>query len=224
VHGRLDLLESLLSQIRGDLERRPARKATLVFLGDLIDRGPRSADVVERLRTLQMPGIQTTFVMGNHEEVMLRVIAGDGGLIASWLRFGGRETLSSYGLDPAAIATLPPEEAARAVKNGVPKAHVAFLSSFVDTISFGDYLFVHAGIRPGIELSQQAQSDLRWIRDPFLEDESDHGFVVVHGHTIAAEVQITPNRIGIDTGAFQSGVLTALAIDGSKRWFIQTGE
>jgi serine/threonine protein phosphatase 1 len=134
VHGRLDLLESLLSQISGDLERRPARKATLVFLGDLIDRGPRSADVVERLRKLQMPGIQTAFVMGNHEEVMLRVIGGDGELIASWMRFGGRETLSSYGLDPAAVSALPADEAARAVKQAVPEAHVAFLSSFVDTI------------------------------------------------------------------------------------------
>lgn len=110
------------------------------------------------------------------------------------------------------------------LKRAVPPEHVAFLRSFADSISFGNYLFVHAGIRPGVDLSEQSHSDLRWIRQPFLGDQSDHGFVVVHGHTITNSVEVAPNRIGIDTGAFCTGTLTALAIDGPKRWLIQTSE
>jgi serine/threonine protein phosphatase 1 len=108
------------------------------------------------------------------------------------------------------------------VQAAIPSNHVAFLRSFIDSCRFGDYLFVHAGIRPGVELEQQRQTDLRWIREPFLFDERDHGFVVVHGHTISAEVDEQPNRIGIDTGAYRTGVLTALAIEGSDRWLIAT--
>jgi len=99
---------------------------------------------------------------------------------------------------------------------------VSFLKTFVDTFRFGDYLFVHAGIRPGVELHEQRQSDLRWIREPFLLDETEHGFVVVHGHTISSEVEERTNRIGIDTGAFATGVLTALAIEGRERWYLDT--
>jgi len=108
------------------------------------------------------------------------------------------------------------------VRAAVPREHVEFLESFGDSCRFGDYLFVHAGIRPGIEVDQQSQSDLRWIRDPFLYDETDHGFVVVHGHTITDEVEERSNRIGIDTGAYRSGVLTALAIEGTERWLVDT--
>lgn len=222
IHGRLDLLEVLLSRIRSDIGERPKRKVSIVFLGDLIDRGPSSAQVVERLRTLLIDGVRTAFIMGNHEEVLLRIVGGDADIIESWLKFGGRETLQSYGADPTRIAALPNKEAVTAVESAVPKPHVRFLSGFADTISFGDYLFVHAGIRPGIELSQQSQFDLRWIRSPFLEHEGDHGFVVVHGHTISAEVEIMPNRIGIDTGAYDTGILTALALEGPRRWLLQT--
>jgi serine/threonine protein phosphatase 1 len=104
----------------------------------------------------------------------------------------------------------------------VPKKHIEFLESFDDSCRFGDYLFVHAGIRPGVEIDQQKQSDLRWIREPFLFDETDHGFVVVHGHTIRPEVEMRPNRIGIDTGAYRSGVLSALAIEGGDTWLLDT--
>ena len=121
-------------------------------------------------------------------------------------------------------------EALAVIKAAIPESHRDFIASFADTLRFGDYLFVHAGIRPGVDLSMQSQSDLRWIRQPFLDDESDHGFVVVHGHTISDEVVERPNRIGIDTGAYrtrrpdragprrrQSGaILTAMAPDGTK--------
>lgn len=224
VHGRLDLLEQLLAGIERDRSERPARKTLLVFLGDLIDRGPHSAQVLDRLRNFSADGVRTVFLLGNHEEVLLRILDGDAALITKWRWFGGSECLSSYGVEPAQLAKLSDEEALQRVRAAIPADHVKFLESFVDTCRFGDYLFVHAGIRPGVSLEEQLQADLRWIREPFLLDESDHGCVVVHGHTISEEVEERPNRIGIDTGAYQTGVLSALAIEGDRRWYLQTKE
>ena len=222
VHGRLDLLDQLLDKIHEDLNRRPAKKVLLVFVGDLIDRGPGSAQVVERLRTYIHPNVQTAFILGNHEEVLLRILAGDAELITKWRWFGGTECLSSYGVDTVKLAKMKVEDALEVICAAIPREHIEFLETFDDSCRFGDYLFVHAGIRPGVEIDQQRQSDLRWIREAFLFDETDHGFIVVHGHTIRPEVEIRGNRIGIDTGAYQSGVLTALAIEGSESWFLDT--
>ena len=224
VHGRLDLLDRILSKIHRDVERRRRRKILLVFVGDLIDRGPNSAQVLERLRTYRRHGIRPVFLLGNHEEVLLRILKGDSELISKWRLFGGSETLQSYGVDPASLTGLSGDQALAAVRNAVPVNHVEFLESFDDSLRFGDFLFVHAGIRPGVEVEQQRQTDLRWIREPFLFDESDHGFVVVHGHTITPRVDVRSNRIGIDTGAYRTGVLTALAIDDSETWFLDTRE
>jgi serine/threonine protein phosphatase 1 len=222
IHGRLDLLENLLTKIHADLERRPVPKALLVFVGDLIDRGPNSAQVIERLRTYRRSGIQPVFLLGNHEEVLLRILEGDTSLIASWLQFGGLQCLESYGIDVTDVGRRSPDDLVEMIRNAVPASHGEFIRSFIDSCRFGDYLFVHAGIRPGIELERQRQSDLRWIREPFLFDDTDHGFIVVHGHTIAGEVEERPNRIGIDTGAYRTGILTALAIEGDQRWIIDT--
>jgi len=222
IHGRLDLLEDLLAKIHAELQHRPAAKTLLVFVGDLIDRGPASAHVIERLRTYKRPGIRTVFLLGNHEEVLLRILAGDAALITKWRWFGGSECLQSYGVEPGRFAHLTDEQALELVRVAIPKEHVKFLEGFVDSCRFGDYLFVHAGIRPGVELEQQSQNDLRWIREPFLLDQRDHGFVVVHGHTISDEVEVFSNRIGIDTGAYRSGILTALAIEGADQWLIDT--
>lgn len=222
VHGCLDQLDRLLERIEREIEGRQRARTSIVFLGDLIDRGPASAQVVERLRTYSPSAARTHFIMGNHEEVMLRVLAGETDLMSSWLRFGGAETLRSYGVEPRELAGLTSQRVVTRLNDAVPANHVAFLESFADSISFGGYLFVHAGIRPGIDLAEQSQSDLRWIREPFLGDSTDHGFVVVHGHTITNDVEVTSNRIGIDTGAFCTGTLTALAIDGSERWLLQT--
>ena len=222
IHGRLDLLDQLLAQIEADIAARRAKQNLVVFLGDLIDRGPQSAQVVERLRTWQPRDATTIFLCGNHEEVLLRVLAGEPTILADWLKFGGVECLASYGLDAAGLSDLSNVEAAAAVRAVIPTEHQAFLASFSDTFRFGDYLFVHAGIRPGLGVAAQAQKDLRWIRDPFLEDRTDHGFVVVHGHTISEAVEERINRIGIDTGAYRTGVLTAMAIEGSQRWFLDT--
>ena len=222
VHGRLDLLDQLLDKIHEDIKRRPPRKVLLVFVGDLIDRGPNSAQVVERLRTYRRPAVETVFLLGNHEEVLLRILSGDADMITKWRLFGGKECLDSYGVDTAKLAGLKKEEALEVIRKAIPREHVEFLQTFDDSCRFGDYLFVHAGIRPGVEIDQQRQSDLRWIREPFLFDETDHGFVVVHGHTIRPEVEMRPNRIGIDTGAYKSGVLTALAIERSDSWLLDT--
>lgn len=222
VHGRLDLLEALLGKIEADIGARRGTEVVLVFVGDLIDRGPSSAGVVERLRNYQKDGVRTIFLLGNHEEVLLRILAGEAELISGWLRFGGAECLRSYGVDPAQLKGLDDAQALALIEGAIPPEHVEFLRSFGDTFRFGDYLFVHAGVRPGVELAAQSQKDLRWIREPFLLDHSDHGFVVVHGHTISSEVEELPNRIGIDTGAYATGILTALVIDGGTRRFIDT--
>lgn len=222
IHGRLDLLERLLEDIERDMADRSSRKTLLIFLGDLIDRGPSSNEVVERLRTYRRPNVRMVFLAGNHEEVLLRLLGGEEGILASWLRFGGAECLKSYGINPGTIRAMSEMRGIEAIREAFPQAHRDFLGTFADTLRFGDYLFVHAGIRPGLDLSLQNQSDLRWIRSPFLDDEADHGFVVVHGHTIADDVVERANRIGIDTGAYRTGVLTALAVEGAERWIVDT--
>lgn len=221
VHGRDDLLERLLKRIEDDNEARGAARLIIVFLGDLVDRGPASAEVVERLRSYSPPGARLVYLAGNHEEVLLRIVGGEARLIPDWLRFGGAECLRSYGVDPDRLRAMTPARTVTAVRDALPAAHVEFLRSFEDTFRAGDYLFVHAGIRPGIPLEDQSRTDLRWIREPFLGDRTDHGFVVVHGHTIRPEAEVFQNRIGIDTGAYRHGVLTALALEGAERWFVE---
>jgi len=223
IHGRLDLLDELLAKIERDLASSKRRiRANLIFLGDLIDRGPSSAQVVERLRTYVHRNVQPVFLLGNHEEVLLRILDGDSSLIANWWRFGGKECLKSYGVHTAAFACMDTKASLAAVREAIPDNHAKFLRTFADTCRFGDYLFVHAGIRPGVQLERQKQADLRWIREPFLGDETDHGFVVVHGHTISNSVEERTNRIGIDTGAYRTGVLTALVIEGNRRRLLTT--
>jgi serine/threonine protein phosphatase 1 len=223
IHGRLDLLNGILDRIEADIASRPPRRNFIIFLGDLIDRGPESAGVVERLRTYRHADARTIFLGGNHEEVLLRLLAGETSILSSWLKFGGAECAQSYGIEPDSLRIIDEEAALGLLRAKVPAEHVEFLSSFGDTFRFGDYLFVHAGIRPGIGLEQQDLHDLRWIRDPFLSDSKEHGFVVVHGHTIVDRVEERPNRIAIDTGAYHSGVLTAVGIADEERWFLATG-
>jgi serine/threonine protein phosphatase 1 len=222
VHGRLDLLDQLLARIEADGEERGDQNTLLIFVGDLIDRGPSSAQVVERLRTYRRPGVKTLFLLGNHEEVLLRILAGEAELIEKWRWFGGSECLRSYGVDPDRLKHMPATDALKLVRDVIPSEHVEFFKSFSDTVRFGDYLFVHAGVRPGVGLDKQRQADLRWIREPFLSDDSDHGFTVVHGHTIRPAVDERVNRIGIDTGAYSSGILTAIGIEGRERWYVDT--
>lgn len=223
IHGRLDLLDTLLEQIQDDIRTFPIGKVAIVFLGDLIDRGPDSAGVVERLRTLEgFPAI-SLFLLGNHEEVLLRVLDGEPGLAYDWLGFGGDACVESYGIASATLQSMDEARIADVLCEAIPSSHIAFLKSFGDTFTFGDYLFVHAGIRPGIAIEEQQPHDLRWIRAPFLNDGHYHGCMVVHGHTICDGVDRRVNRIGIDTGAYRTGVLTAAVIEEKNLRFLGTG-
>jgi serine/threonine protein phosphatase 1 len=224
IHGRLDLLNQVIGFIEADIAAQPPMRNFVVFLGDLIDRGPESAGVIERLRTYAPENATVVFLAGNHEEILLRILAGDSGIVASWLKFGGAECAESYGLDPAALKRTDELSAVALLRDKIPASHRDFLEGLADTFRFGDYLFVHAGIRPGIALEEQEQADLRWIREAFLNDDKEHGFIVVHGHTIVPEVEERRNRIGIDTGAYRSGILTALVIEEDGRRYLRTGE
>lgn len=220
VHGHFDLLIGLLRRIKADTEQRGGGETHVVMLGDLIDRGPHSAEVVEYLRAHRDDFATFHFIAGNHEEAMLASLSGavspeEGG----WLDFGGRETMLSYGADPA-LLDAPGSGFAQSMRRFVPRVHLDFMEGFADSVRIGDYLFVHAGIRPGVPLDRQDSRDLRWIRQPFLDDDRDHGVLVVHGHTITNEPDIRHNRIGIDTGAYSTGVLTALALEGGERWLM----
>ena len=221
VHGQDHLLADLLAQVEADIAARPGPEVTIVFLGDLIDRGPKSAEVVERLRTYRPIGVRTEFLTGNHEEVLLRILEGEGGLVGDWLRFGGAQCARSYGLRSSRLAKMSPTEAIETLRSTIPAEHQAFLASFADTLRAGDYLFVHAGIRPGVALGEQAQVDLRWIRGPFLNHSARHDVMVVHGHSITEQIDERAGRIGIDTGAYKHGVLTALVLEGNQRTFLQ---
>lgn len=219
VHGRLDLLEALAAAIEADDTAHKAAATTIVLLGDLVDRGPDSAGVIAFARDWQARRA-VRILLGNHEEMFLAAFD-SGEVLRQFLRFGGRETVLSYPVDHAAYMTADMSEARALMRRHVPAADLAFLRSFEDQIAIGDYLFVHAGIAPGVPLEAQTTSDLRWIREPFLSHRLSHGAVVVHGHTITDEPVIRDNRIGIDTGAYASGRLTALGLEGTQRWLIE---
>jgi len=222
IHGRADLLESLFLDISKDYENRGRAKTTIVFLGDLVDRGAESRRVVERLMALAESPMPCVFLAGNHEELFLKVCGGEQSIGGVFHRAGGRETLLSYGVDPELYDKCEPSQISALADQHVPEAHRAFLASFQDYWVCGDYCFVHAGIRPGVALEEQENSDLRWIRREFIESDADHGLMIIHGHTITEQVDEQPNRIGIDTGAYASGKLTAIGLEGSERWFLST--
>ena len=218
VHGCLDQFDRMLALIEADDRDRGPAATHVVMLGDLVDRGPRSAEVVGRFVGGPPGFAQFRFLMGNHEEAMLESLAEHADPRASgWLRYGGRETLASYGV-PESVLQLGGWLLADALRQHVPQAHLDFLSGFEDMVEIGDYLFVHAGIRPRVALDRQDKADLRWIRSTFLDDESDHGRMIVHGHSIFPEPVFRANRIGIDTGAYRTGRLTALGLEGTARW------
>lgn len=221
IHGRDDLLKGLLAQIRQDDARRGGAPGELIFLGDLMDRGPDSATVIDRLMTLCEDQRGIRLLLGNHEEVFLAALRGEEKALRGFIRMGGRETMLSYGITPEAYDAADYAELAALLRAAVPTAHRSFIESFEDMVVAGDYVFVHAGIRPGVALEEQHPSDLRWIREDFLRAKAPFGKVVVHGHTIAKEVVELPHRIGIDTGAYRFGTLTAMGFEESDRWLIQ---
>jgi serine/threonine protein phosphatase 1 len=221
IHGRLDLLDLLLREIEQHNAARPARETIVVSLGDIIDRGPHSRAVVERLMQPLPFAARLICLKGNHEEMLVRGLGGETQLLRTWLATGGRDCARSYGVDPILLDGQPEEIVEHNLANAIPRSHLAFLASLPDTARFGDYLLVHAGIRPGVDLAAQRPADLRWIRKGFLEADDDHGFLVVHGHSVALAIEKRANRVGIDTGAYRTGVLTAMWIEDEEHGFLQ---
>lgn len=213
IHGRLDLLDLLLARIDADLESHAGEKSLQVFLGDYIDRGDASAQVVDRLirRSEVFP---TVCLKGNHEALLLEFLENPE-VLTAWGRNGGLTTLLSYGVEPVLHTDLDTRSSLSAtLAEAMPAGHLQFLSGLPLTFSCGDYLFVHAGIRPGISLARQREEDLLWIREAFLCHEAPFEKVIVHGHTPVMEPQIRVNRINIDTGAYATGRLTCLRLEG----------
>lgn len=223
IHGRNDLLQQLLAQIDADELARGPSDTHIIFLGDLMDRGPDSAGVIECAMALRDSGRKVRFLMGNHEEVFVRACRKrDAKITRFFLRIGGEATVLSYPITRAEYITLDMEQLSERLSNLVPQTHLDFIESFEDQIVIGDYAFVHAGIRPGVPLSEQKPSDLRWIREEFVDQRGDLEKVVVYGHTIYDDIEERGSRIGIDTGAYASDKLTALALQGGERWYLQT--
>jgi serine/threonine protein phosphatase 1 len=212
VHGRSDLLEALLAAIDADCKQRPIARVVTVFIGDYIDRGPDSRNVLDLLLRWQQ-GHETIFLRGNHETFLPRFLS-DPGSLDEWRQYGGLETLLSYGLQPS-INPDRHEQIRLAIEFAdiLPKEHLDFLDSLELSFSCGDFLFVHAGVRPGIPIHEQAEDDLLWIRGDFLTYEQSFERFVVHGHTPVSEPDLRPNRINIDTGAYATGRLTCVVIE-----------
>lgn len=222
IHGRDDLFAELMDKIEADKTARPHPNCGLILLGDLIDRGPSSATVIERAIRLRRDWPVFHWLVGNHEEVFIKALSGDVAALKFFCRIGGEETILSYGIDHATYSRMTYEELLVVLEQAVPAAHRDFLAAGEEMVLLGDYGFVHAGLRPGVALDSQKPSDLRWIREPFLSADGDFGRFIVHGHTITQTVDERANRLGIDTGAYASGVLTAVAIENDERRFLTT--
>lgn len=221
IHGRADLLDDLLARIETDANGAPS---ILVFLGDYIDRGADSRGVINRLIALSERGHELVFLRGNHEAAMLNFLRNpETGL--HWVKIGGGETMRSYGVGPPLREAEPAafEAAALALREAVPDTHIKFLNSLTLTARYGDYVFVHAGLRPGRDLGQQEAEDLLEIRAPFLKSSARWPFVVVHGHSPVERGYRDERRIAIDTGAYATGRLSAVRLDGEAVDFIATG-
>ncbi len=218
IHGRCDLLCRMIARIEADEVGREPADTTVILLGDLVDRGPDSAGVIATAREWAKRR-RVRILAGNHEEMFLGSLERDETL-RHFLRHGGRETLLSYPIPAEVYSRATLEELRQIMNEVVPADDIAFMQSMEDRIQIGDYVFVHAGVRPGIPLQEQKVSDLRWIRAEFIEAPENRDFAVVHGHTILEAPHISPLRISLDTGAYASGLLTAVGLEGTARWLI----
>ena len=223
IHGQADLLRRLRDTISEDASMASRARNVVVYLGDYVDRGPASREVIELLLNEPLSGFEEIHLKGNHEDFMLEFLD-EPGIGEQWYLNGGDTTLASYGVERggsmggrAGFSAIRDQ-----LRRKLPVEHLAFLRSLEMYHVEGDYLFVHAGIRPGRPLKQQEPQDLLWIRNEFLFSSVDHGCCVVHGHSISPDPEIRSNRIGIDTGAYVTGRLTGLVLDGAERRILQT--
>ena len=219
VHGRADLLSSLLARLDDDLTARPAVDTVEVFLGDYIDRGPNSREVIDLLIARRRER-NMIFLKGNHEDYALKFLS-DPTSLPRWRNIGGLDTIFSYGLTPAQHDDPQSQhQIATALAQAMPESHRRFFGGLALSFTCGDFFFAHAGARPGTPLQVQLQRDLLWIRDEFLLHEEDFGKVIIHGHTPAREPEIRRNQINIDTGAYATGRLTCLVLEGDQIGFL----
>jgi serine/threonine protein phosphatase 1 len=215
IHGRADLLQEMLTVIDADIARNPADHPIEVFLGDYIDRGPSSDQTVDLLIE-RAQSRKTVFLKGNHEAFLLEVLR-DPRKLEDWRQFGGLQTLMSYGIQPPLNPNVAEQNnLIQSLRETMPKSHLKFFESLRPSFTCGDFFFVHAGVRPGIPLREQQENDLLWIRNEFLDSDENFGKFIVHGHTPVLKPDIRPNRINIDTGAYATGNLTLLTIQGSS--------
>jgi serine/threonine protein phosphatase 1 len=221
IHGRLDLLNQLLSLINADVAQFPAIRPVYVFLGDYIDRGHWSRETIDRLIE-HADEHESVFLKGNHELIAISCLS-DRTKIDHWLRLGGMETLSSYGVAPDLFANRKQAAGTQlAFHNALPQSHFRFLRNLRESFASGDFFFVHAGVKPDVDLAHQTEKDLLWIRHEFLLSSRDFGKIIIHGHTPTEEIELRSNRINIDTGAFATGRLTCLVIEGETLSVIDT--
>ena len=222
VHGCDDLLAEAHGKIAEDLAGRPVADHRIIHVGDYGDRGPDTAAVIERLAGLTIADPHLVCLRGNHDEMLLGFLSKLDEMGAIFMDNGGEATLASYGVKVGLLSRFIGNHAnlAERLAATMPAHHLAFLESLQPTARFGDYFFCHAGIRPGVPLDQQSPHDLLWIRREFLWSDADHGVVVVHGHTPAAEPEVLSNRINIDTGAVFTGTLTCLVLEGTNYSFL----
>jgi len=222
IHGRLDLLQDLHRQIEVDGLTFTGNKV-LVYLGDYVDRGHDSKDVIDELLSHPLSAFEQVFLKGNHEDALLNFL-GDYRVARDWFQFGGEATVFSYGV------AIPPgmrsDDKLKRIQNDlqaqIPKGHLEFFSSLRTFFEIGDYFCVHAGVHPGRALHQQRDEDLMWIRGEFLHSRKDHGKTIIHGHSITDYPDEQVNRIGIDTGAYYSNRLTCVVLEGIDRRYLKT--
>ena len=217
IHGCINALKTLLDEVglRDD--------DTIITLGDYIDRGEQSKEIIDLLLGEPLAGFEIVHLLGNHEQPLLDFLQHPKA-VASWLTYGGQATLMSYGVGVEKdIITRNIKIICDELKEKCPENHLDFYRSCGLIHVEGSYCFVHAGIRPGVKLNEQRNEDLLWIREDFTGSKATHEHIVVHGHTITPEVEWLPNRIGIDTGAFHTGVLTCLVLEGEEQRLLQTG-
>ena len=222
IHGCYDELCELLALIEDDIKSLDDSPKSIVFLGDLMDRGPQSNEVIEHLMNFKPEYATPIFLMGNHEEVFLNVLSGSVGALASWFEFGGRSCVRSYGVKNLGEILSNPDNLLFRIQNKVPQSHIDFIRSFQETFQFGPYLCVHAGIKPRVPIEQQRVKDLRWIRAEFMKYKKPHPFIIVHGHTIVKTPELLSNRIAVDTGTYEGGPLTAVRLGAGEPYIIQT--
>jgi serine/threonine protein phosphatase 1 len=221
VHGRTDLLAAMHQRIARDLDRRPVADWRVIHLGDYVDRGPDSAGTLGLLCDYQDAG-HANFLLGNHDKFLLDFLVDpEGADVDLWIVNGAIATLDSFGIDGIRMVYSVEDDFRSRLHDALTAAIrpqvVEFLGGLQTILHYGDYAFVHAGVRPDVALDEQAERDLLWIREPFLRSNADHGAVIVHGHTPVDAVEVRPNRIGIDTGAVFSGNLTCLVLEGEDR-------